>query len=721
MTDRAQEEGQQMFLLRLSDALRERSDPRAAMQAACRLLGEALGADRVNYAEVEGDDYDVAQEYRRSDLTSMAGHYPIASFRPAERAAFEAGHTVAVVDIEAEPDLPAEQAAAYSALGVRSFVSVPLVTAQGLVAVLSVIRSCPGGWSPAEIALIEETAERTWAAVEWARAEVRRRHAEELNAFLVRFTEEVHALTDPWAVAERACQLIADQLGVERCYWAEVDWGTREYVIGASVHLPGVPVIEGRFPVGAWEPFTSLHLAGRPVVVDDAQADERIPAEVKASYAQIAVGADLAVPVVTGGTLRCTLAANQRLARHWTEAEVALVQGLAGRCWSEVERARAEAAVRASRAQFQAVANLVPDLLWESRPDGFTTWYNRRWLDYTGQTFEEATGWGWTDALHPEDLDDSARHYREAMQAGQFLRQEHRIRRHDGEYRWFVVQTFPLRDDRGEVVRVYGAATDIHHLRERSSVLEARVEERTRRLSDLNAELGNLIIRTAHNLEEPARTLGHLLDPGRPVDPHALDGLSPYDPTTLAAEVSRLRGIAQDLRQLSRLETHALSRDLLPLGEVVATIQAKVAATPRGQQMHWFIDPLPIVRGDRTLLTQALDVLMTFTLSETRGARHVVVSSREVEGEVQVTVEDDGIGLSGEEAATLFDLAVRTDQAVPVMEGSGLIQVRRILARHGGWAWAEAQRSSGKVVLAFPRDTAVTELEGLFRQDKPGQ
>ena len=45
--------------------------------------------------------------------------------------------------------------------------------------------------------------------------------------------------------------------------------------------------------------------------------------------------------------------------------------------------------------------------------------------------------------------------------------------------------------------------------------------------------------------------------------------------------------------------------------------------------------------------------------------------------------------------------------------------MRRILARHGGWAWAEAQRSSGKVVLAFPRDEAVTEFEALFRRDRP--
>lgn len=255
---------------------------------------------------------------------------------------------------------------------------------------------------------------------------------------------------------------------------------------------------------------------------------------------------------------------------------------------------------------------------------------------------------------------------------------------------------------------------------ERAANIE-QIERQRERLSDLNAELGNLITRTAHNLEEPARRLGDLLDPGRPPHPRALEGLSPYDPAALREEVTRLRGVAQDLRQLARLEQQDVMKELLPLGELVEDVRAEVSASARGQQVYWQVAALPIVRGDRTLLRQALDALMTFTLSETRGARYVTVSSREIDGEVQVTVEDDGIGLTGEEAATLFDLAVRTDQSVPILEGGGLAQVRRILARHGGWAWAEAQRTSGKVVLAFPRDEAVTEFEALFRRDQPGR
>ncbi|NJM62148.1 MAG: PAS domain-containing protein [Oscillatoriales cyanobacterium RU_3_3] len=108
------------------------------------------------------------------------------------------------------------------------------------------------------------------------------------------------------------------------------------------------------------------------------------------------------------------------------------------------ERERSQEALRESQARLQSIANLVPDLLWESEPDGSTNWYNQRWMEYTGQTFEQAIGWGWIDAIHPDDREGSARRYREAVEQGMLLQQEHRIRRHDGEYRWFVVNAFPV-------------------------------------------------------------------------------------------------------------------------------------------------------------------------------------------------------------------------------------------------------------------------------------
>jgi GAF domain-containing protein len=254
---------------------------------------------------------------------------------------------------------------------------------------------------------------------------------------------------------------------------------------------------------------------------------------------------------------------------------------------------------------------------------------------------------------------------------------------------------------------------------ERAAMLE-QVERQRERLADLNAEVGQVITRTARALEAPARWLEHLQASGQPTDPPQEGEPPQVEPAALRDEIVRLRQMSVDLRELAHMEERPLTVDLIPLGELFAEMQNEWQASPRTPSVMWLVEALPIVRGDRALLKRALEILMTFTQSETRGAQYLTVRSWEVEGEVHVAVEDDGTGLTGEEAATLFDLAVRTDQDVPVMAGT-LIQVRRILARHGGWAWAEAGQSTGRVILAFPRDPAVTDLEALFRTKRLGE
>lgn len=220
-----------------------------------------------------------------------------------------------------------------------------------------------------------------------------RRRAEELNAFLVRFSEQVRGLTDARAVAQTACRMALEQLGVERAYWAEVDWSTRDYVIAGAVHAPGVAVTDDRFPLDAWEPLTSLHLAGKPVVVDDTQADPRVPAHVKAGYAQLEVGSDVAAPVVAEGRLRCSLAVNQRLPRRWMPEEVALIQGIAVRCWAEVERSRAEAALRESEAKYRALFDEMDEAyaVVEVMADSASHWSDLRFVE-VNRAFAKHTG-----------------------------------------------------------------------------------------------------------------------------------------------------------------------------------------------------------------------------------------------------------------------------------------------------------------------------------------
>ena len=176
------------------------------------------------------------------------------------------------------------------------------------------------------------------------------------------------------------------------------------------------------------------------------------------------------------------------------------------------ERRRAETALRESEQNLSAVANIVPDLLWYSTPDGATHWYNDRWLEYTGQTFNQTAAWGWTEVIHPEDRESSARRYREAIEQGITVQQEQRIRRHDGEYRWFLIRAEPFHDERGRLVRMYGAATDIHEQRTARVRLEQEVASRTAELEIQVAERDALLQEVHHRVKNNLHVVNSMLE-----------------------------------------------------------------------------------------------------------------------------------------------------------------------------------------------------------------
>ncbi|MEH2067825.1 MAG: ATP-binding protein [Nostoc sp.] len=170
---------------------------------------------------------------------------------------------------------------------------------------------------------------------------------------------------------------------------------------------------------------------------------------------------------------------NQRQTRELLAANVALEAEI-------VERKQVEAALRESRTYFQSVVNLVPDMLWCNDFTGNTSWYNQRWLDYTGQTVEEAASYSWLEMIHPDARAQSLANFQNAVDEGRLLRQEHRIRDREGNYRWFLVQINPVLDAQGHITQWFGSATDIHEQKTLIATLRAS-EERLR----LASEAGN--------------------------------------------------------------------------------------------------------------------------------------------------------------------------------------------------------------------------------------
>src|SRR5918997_1039939 len=111
--------------------------------------------------------------------------------------------------------------------------------------------------------------------------------------------------------------------------------------------------------------------------------------------------------------------------------------------------------------ELSRIMDALPGFVWSALPDGNVDFLNQRWREYTGLSLEEACGWGWQVAVHPEDLPELLERCQSILASEQPGEAEARLRRHDGEYRWFLFRAHPLRDELGNIVKWYGTNTDI--------------------------------------------------------------------------------------------------------------------------------------------------------------------------------------------------------------------------------------------------------------------
>jgi PAS domain S-box-containing protein len=149
------------------------------------------------------------------------------------------------------------------------------------------------------------------------------------------------------------------------------------------------------------------------------------------------------------------------------------------------EQYQAREQLRESEERFRLLATSIPQLVFQTRGDGFRTWGSPQWIEFTGLSFDQSLGLGWLDAIHPDDRAATQQAWEGAIEKGEYYI-EHRIRRgNDKEYRWHQTRARPIDDLSPTSNNWVGTTTDIHRLRglqDRQSVLVAELQHRTRNL-----------------------------------------------------------------------------------------------------------------------------------------------------------------------------------------------------------------------------------------------
>ncbi|HEY0310454.1 MAG TPA: response regulator, partial [Luteimonas sp.] len=335
------------------------------------------------------------------------------------------------------------------------------------------------------------------------------------------------------------------------------------------------------------------------------------------------------------------------------------------------ERARAEQRLR-------FLADTIPSIVWTCAPDGTITYANRHWYEYYGQP----AGGGPADltrlVLHPDDAAPVHELVTRSLAEGEKFEFEARHRAHDGDYCWYMTRAVPWRDERGEVTSWFGISTSVHEMKQ----LVEQLQEADRRKDEFLATL-------AHELRNPLAPLLNALNVRRmsnpAIDSDPLQGL-------MERQLSLLVRLIDDLLDVARI-----TRGKLVLRRGPTTLQqvldsAVETARPQLQQgrhelrMELPEAPVPM-QADAVRLSQVFANLLNNASKYSDPGSAIVVSARAGDDGIDVVVRDSGIGLSEEQARSIFDLFIQADTAVERARGGlgiGLTLVQQLVEMHGG-------------------------------------
>lgn len=322
-----------------------------------------------------------------------------------------------------------------------------------------------------------------------------RRLAEQRQTALIELGDLLREQHDSQTIAHAAVSVIGGTLGVARVLFASIEPGSlyatieRYWSDGASrdsserVHFPD---------------FGDLYYDLQNndlVVIDDVLHDARTVAQTDL-YSERQIRSLVCVPLFEQGQLAAALMLLHGEPRIWLDDDISFIREVADRAWNADERMRAERALRESEEQFRTLADNISQFAWMADPSGRIYWYNKRWYDYTGTTFEAMRALGWRAVNHPDHHERVSASLKRAFAIGSVWEETFPLRGKDGIYRWFLSRALPIRDDFGQVTQWFGTNTDItaqvaaeEALRELNESLERRVAERTRELAAINSRL----------------------------------------------------------------------------------------------------------------------------------------------------------------------------------------------------------------------------------------
>ncbi len=340
--------------------------------------------------------------------------------------------------------------------------SAPILGADGsVVGVMIVSREV-------EVSAGETTSSRLFQTRRMLEASQRRQR------FLGILGETIREIHEPTEIVEVTTRLTGGYLQVDRCNYGTVDVEADSLRIFRA-YASGIDTNAGEYRLSSFsKEYIDRYRSGETGVVRDTLTDPLTKDEFETIYGPMKIRALIVVPLLKSGQLVSYFSVSQTVPRDWTLEEITLLQEIADRTWSAIERINVQRQLEANEAKYRTLVEELPQLAWTCRADGYRDYLSPQWVAYTGRAESEGFGSGWLEAVHPDDRALTVTLWEVSVRDASPFITRFRLRRYDGAYNYFRVQARPVFDAEGILIKWVGTSTNIQDMLAAQESLERK-------------------------------------------------------------------------------------------------------------------------------------------------------------------------------------------------------------------------------------------------------
>ncbi|HEX8060460.1 MAG TPA: PAS domain S-box protein, partial [Cyclobacteriaceae bacterium] len=371
----------------------------------------------------------------------------------------------------------------------------------------------------------------------------------------------------------------------------------------------------------------------------------------------------------------------------------------------------AEMAVRESEERFRIISDATPSIIWALTPEGMHRYLNKFAVDYLGVPPGSVTQMNWDASLHPDDIEVVQAVLGNAIRNRISYKMEHRLRRHDGEYRWFLSQGGPSYYSDGTMYGFVGSGNDIHEsklseekLKKNEEMLENLVNERTLELQRSNDDLQQFAHVASHDLKEPIRKIKTFSYKLQDEYSKVLNERGNNLLDKIISSSDRMFAMINGVLNYSVVSAVKNNVEHVDLNNIVEDVKNDLELLISEKSATFHYKDLPTVYASADLIHQLFYNLINNSLkfSQLHKPSEISITSKpRTIGKVpyvEITIQDNGIGFDNEYAEQIFGTFVRL-HSKDQFEGSGLglALCKRIVERYGGSITAQGSKAGGSI------------------------